>query len=140
MNNKERLEKLKQFQITGKNESVLYSHENFLLWIDNVAPLLKYDNQHYNNFINSARTASTRGLSSRSITQYLNIAKSVVNQAIIELESNITEAKPAQQPIKKEVTDKSSDWHNKPLGKIIIGVSIGFIILAITLIAKHFIK
>ncbi len=97
MNNKERLEKLKQFQITEKNESVLFSHKNLLSWIDNVSPLLKYDTQHYNNFVKSARTASTRGLSSKTITNYLDIAKSTVNQAIIELENDITEAEPVMQ-------------------------------------------
>jgi ankyrin repeat protein len=102
MNNKEHLEKLKQFQITEKNESVLYSHKNFLSWIDNVAPLLKYDTQHYNNFVKSARTASVRGLSSRAITYYLNIAKSIVNQAIIELENDITETKHTQQAKEKK--------------------------------------
>lgn len=140
MNNKERLGKLKQFQITEKNEPALYSHKVFLAWIDNVAPLLKYDTQHYNTFVNSAQIASTKGLSSRTITHYLNIAKSILDQAIIELENGITETKPTQQPIKKEITNKSSDWHNKPLGKIIIGIIISLIVLAITFITKYFIK
>lgn len=140
MNNKERLEKLKQFQITEKNESALYSHKVFLAWIDNVAPLLKHDIQHYNNFLNSAQTASTKGLSSRTITHYFDIAKSVVNQAIIELENDITEAKPAQQTINKKESNKSNEWHNKPFGKITIGVIIGVILIIIGFVINHCFK
>jgi hypothetical protein len=88
MDNKERLQKLKKLQITDKNESFLRNHKVLLAWIDKVAPLLKYDPQHYETFINSARTASMP-LSSKTITSYLNVAKSTVNQAIIELENNI---------------------------------------------------
>jgi hypothetical protein len=98
MDNAERLQKLKQLQVTDKNRDALRSHDVLLAWIDKVAPLLKYDPQHYDTFINSARTASVP-LSSKSITHYLNIAISTVNQAIIELENGLmTETNIATNP------------------------------------------
>lgn len=42
-----------------------------------------------------------------------------------------------QQTIEKKISNKGSDWHNKPLGKIIIGVIIGVIILIFGLIITH---
>jgi len=119
MDNQERLQKLKLLQITDKNKSALRSHEVLLAWIDKVAPLLKYDPQHYNTFVNSARTASMP-LSSRTITHYLNIAKSTVNQAIIELENNIMPNK-APDPTTDNAKSKH-DWYKKPLGLVAIGV------------------
>lgn len=138
MDNKERLEKLKQLQITKENELTLRSHKNLLSWIDNVAPLLKYDIQHYNNFIQSARTASAH-LSSRTITHYLNIAKSIVNQAIVELENKIES--PTPNPMPNPTTNESEtkhNWHNKPLGKIAIGVIIIIIAAIVIWIIKHY--
>jgi len=138
MDNKERLEKLKQLQITKANESALYSHKALLAWIDNVAPLLKYDTQHYNTFVSSARTASAR-LSSRTITYYLNIAKSTVNQAIIELENNINLRNPNNTT--KPSTDIAHDkhnWHEKPLGKIAIGIIITILSLFVIWIINHY--
>ena len=157
MNNIEHLEKLKQFQITEENESVLSSHEYLLAWIDNVAPLLKYDTQHHDTFIDSARTASTPGLSPRTITQFLNIAKSTVNQAIIELENDITEDKLKQQTTEEKVNNmepklkeaerkylskqlERATWFKKHLVKIIVGVVIGIIVgvIVVSVIIPHF--
>ncbi len=138
MDNKERLAKLKKFQITGTKGEIFKYHKYLLLWIDNVAPLLKYDIQHYDNFLNSARTASTPGLSSRTITQYLNIAKSVVNQAIIELESDITETKPALQTLKEKEEKSYSYWYQNPYGIVILMVIAGLIIYGIQTLITHF--
>jgi hypothetical protein len=121
MDNKERLQQLKKLQITDKNESALRSHKVLLAWIDNVAPLLKYNPQHYKAFINSARTASMP-LSSKTITNYLNVAKSTVNQAIIELENNLVPNE-ASNPTAYIANTQHNPW-KLTLKKIAIGVII----------------
>ncbi|MBN4054825.1 hypothetical protein JYT87_03860 [Nitrospira defluvii] len=138
MNNKERLTTLKKFQVTEKNEPALREHKVFLAWIDKVAPLLKYDTNHYNIFLNAAQTASTHGLSSHTITQYFNIAKSTLNQAIYELEQGITETEPTQQTSKKKISNKGPNWHDKPFGKIVIAVIAGIILLIIKFMIGQF--
>ena len=61
-----------------------------------------------------------------------------------ELEQKELKPKPntkvRQQTIKKKISNKSSDWHNKPWGKITIGVIIGIIIIVIGIIINHYIK
>jgi hypothetical protein len=139
MDNKERLQKLRLLQITHKNESALHSREVLLLWIDKVAPLLKYNPQHYETFLNSSRTASMP-LSSQTITHFLDIAKSTVNQAIIELENNIDLPKiPEEAPNpSRNNPDDIHNWYEKPLGKIAIGVII-FVLGIITIwVINHY--
>lgn len=137
MNNNEILQSLNELQITKDNESLFYKHEYVLKWIDDVAPLLKYNNEHYSTFMNAANIVKVPRISSRTAIPCLNIMKSAVNRAIIELESDITETKPTRQTIRKEVTNKGRDWDNKPYGKIIIGVIIGIILLITGLIFKY---
>ncbi|MBU2623873.1 MAG: hypothetical protein KKD92_16310 [Proteobacteria bacterium] len=99
MNSKEHLEQLRSLQITDKNEVIFHKHASLLKWIDNVAPLLKYNNEHYSLFMDAALKVSVPGISSRTAIPCLNIMKSVVNRAIIELENDI---KPPKTQPKKE--------------------------------------
>lgn len=89
MNSKEHLEQLRSLQITDKNEVIFHKHTSLLKWIDNVAPLLKYNNEHYSLFMDAALKVSVPGISSLTGIPCLNIMKSVVNRAIIELENDI---------------------------------------------------
>lgn len=89
MNNKELIDQLKKLQITNENEHAIFSDYKLLrLWIDKAAPLLKYNNEHYVSFMNSANRC-VQGISSRTATPCLNNMKSVINRAIIELENDI---------------------------------------------------
>ncbi len=99
MDIKENLQQLKKLQITDKNETLVFSkHAILLKWIDKVAPLLKYNNEHYRLFMDAALRVSIPGISSRTADPCLNIMKGVVNRAITELENDIT----SPQDTKKE--------------------------------------
>ena len=54
-----------------------------------------------------------------------------------ELERN---TKKSQQTRDEKISNKSSNWHNKPLGKIVIGVITALIVLAIVFVIKYFTK
>ena len=52
----------------------------------------------------------------------------------------MTEAKHTLNTIEKKISNKSNNWHNKPLGKITIGVIIGVIVIIIGIVINHYIK
>ncbi|MDH5561569.1 MAG: hypothetical protein OEY59_12030 [Deltaproteobacteria bacterium] len=145
MDNKERLKELKVLQITDKNERTTFGkHELLMSWVDNVAPLLKYSNEHYTLFMDAASKVSVpRRVSSRTAIPCLNIMKSVVNRAIIELENNI------ESPTKPATSDKTTNPPDAkaPHGKskksislinIAEGVIIGALMLCIGWILFHY--
>ena len=91
-------------------------------WIDNAAPLLRYDGNHYNNFMEHAEYVRVTGLSADLIMAHLNPMIGIVNQAITELENNI---EPEQQVDRdSNGTNNDSKWYQKPTGIIGIGVFI----------------
>lgn len=89
MDKEEILQQLKKFQITGTKGEIFKTHKYLLSWIDKVAPLLKYSNEHYSTFMNAANKVMIPGISSQTGVPCLNIMKSTVNRAIIELENDI---------------------------------------------------
>ena len=140
MNNNERLQELKVLQITEKNEQAIFSKHNLLMsWVDHVAPLLKYNNEHYSLFMDAALKVSVPGISSRTAIPCLNIMKSVVNRAIIELENNINLPMPngTTKPA-TNITNDKHNWHEKPLGKIAIGILIAILSLFVIWIINHY--
>lgn len=90
MDTKERLEFLKQLQITVPNEIAFKKHDSLLSWINKVAPLLKYDDEHYSLFRDAALKVSIPNISSQTAIPCLNIMRGVVDRAITELEHNLT--------------------------------------------------
>lgn len=58
--------------------------------------------------------------------------------AKIELENDITEAKPTFKSFKKKENKSNSHWYQKPQGIIILTVASGLIIYAIKLLVAHF--
>ena len=110
MNTKEQLEKLKQLQITDANESIFLKHKTLLEWIDKVAPLLKYNNEHYSLFMNTALKVSIPNISSHTAIPCLNIMKSVVNRAITELENDIKSPQDAKKDTLKYPDKITLKW------------------------------
>ena len=97
MNTKEHIELLKELQTTARTEGMFRKHESLLAWIDKVAPLLKYSNEHYSLFMDAALKVSAPGISTRTGIPCLNIMRSVVNRVIIELENNIASPQAIKQ-------------------------------------------
>ena len=97
MNREERLERLRKLRIDRTGEHYFKSHYECLEWIDKVAPLLKYDQQHYNNFQSNAVFARVKDLSAARILKHLDVMISIVNQAIAELEMS-SDSAPVPKP------------------------------------------
>ena len=142
MDNKERLLKLKKLKIERDNGPLFKSSDECMEWIDNVAPLLKYDVNHYETFSSNAQFVRVTTLSADRLMSHLNPMIGVVNQAIIELENNIkspqivpsptpdpTENSTEPNTIPETTPNPSSDstnhiydWYKKPLGIITLGI------------------
>lgn len=98
MDNSERLQKLKSLKIVRREDKSLFKTANdCMTWIDNVAPLLKYDEDHYNNFLDHAAIARITSLSAGTLMPHLNAMVGIVDQTIIELENNITSPHTSKQ-------------------------------------------
>ncbi len=68
--------------------------------------------------------------------EYIDIAITFAGEDHLSLFN--TKPQPTNNTVNKEISHKGSEWHNKPLGKIIIGVAVGIIILIVTFALKHF--
>lgn len=142
MDNKERLQKLKQLKVARKENVPLFKTSNECLeWIDNVAPLLKYDGNHYAVFMNNAQYVRITTLSSDRLMIHLNPMIGTVNQAIIELENKIESPIPNTAP--NPATDEAKN--KKPPGGISLNhfaFGVGIIIFAAIFIwvVKHYLS
>ncbi|MCX5808205.1 MAG: hypothetical protein NTX36_02325 [Proteobacteria bacterium] len=131
MNNKERLKKLKELKIERRESGSFFkSADDCMIWIDNVAPLLKYDEDHYNNFLNHAKVVRITQLSAQTLMPHINSMVGIVNQAIIELENKIEI--PGFKTVKKV-------WHDGFWGKVLVSVVAGIILIGITFLINRFI-
>jgi hypothetical protein len=110
MTTKEHIELLKELQTTARSEGAFRKHESVLAWIDTVAPLLKYDDEHYELFMDAALKVSIPNISSHTAIPCLNIMKSVVNRAIIELENDITSPQAPKQEALKYPDKMTLKW------------------------------
>src|SRR3989304_1277974 len=110
MNNKDRLKRLKELKIEQHDGPLFNSSNDCMVWIDNVAPLLKYDKSHYDEFLDHAQYVRITVLSSATIMPHLNAMIGIVNQAVIELENKIEI--PGLRAIKKV-------WHDGFWGEVL---------------------
>ena len=101
-----------------------------MAWIDNVAPLLKYDQDHYTEFLGHAQYVRITSLSATTIMPHLNSMIGIVNQAVIELENKIE--MPGFKTIKKV-------WHDGFWGKVLVSVIAGVILIFIAFLINTFI-
>ena len=86
MNNKELLEALKKTQLVGSKDEISKEHGALAHWVSRVAPLLTDSNEYYTTFMNAAGKAMARTSTDATI-ENINIMKSTVDSAIVELES-----------------------------------------------------
>lgn len=145
MEKDEHLSKLKLLKIERGNGALFSSADECMQWIDNVLPLLKYDQNHYADFYNHSQYVRITSLSADTLMAHLNPMIGIVSQAIIELENNIespAEIVPTHNPAANFSIDKSKNahsWHEMPFGKIAIGVVTAIIgACALYLISTHF--
>ena len=130
MKNKERLRRLKELKIERREGALFKSANDCMVWIDNVAPLLKYDQQHYSNFLAHAQYVRVTTLSADLIMSHLNSMIGIVDQAVIELENRIE--LPGFGALMKV-------WHDSFWGRVFVSVVAGIILIFVGYLMNKFI-
>jgi hypothetical protein len=130
MKNKERLRRLKELKIERREGALFKSANDCMIWIDNVTPLLKYDQEHYGNFLAHAQYVRVTTLSADLIMSHLNSMIGIIDQAVIELENKIE--LPAFGAFRKV-------WHDSFWGKVLISVVAGIILIFAAYLINKFI-
>jgi hypothetical protein len=120
MKNRERLRRLKELKIERREGALFKSANDCMVWIDEVAPLLKYDQDHYRDFLAHAQYVRIPTLSADLIMSHLNPMIGIVDQAVFELENRIG---PPGFGVFKKV------WQDSFWGKVLISVVAGIILI-----------
>ncbi|MDP3048956.1 MAG: hypothetical protein Q8N12_05935 [Thermodesulfovibrionales bacterium] len=90
MTNEEIKDQLKQLLNIKEFSEGFKSQQDCIDWSNKVAPLLKFNEEHYQTFREAAHRINVIGLSMKFQDSNLNIMKSAATQALIELENNST--------------------------------------------------
>ncbi|KFI23713.1 hypothetical protein HW44_02260 [Nitrosococcus oceani] len=122
MNREERIARLKELRVERREGPLFQSANDCMQWIDNVAPLLRYDRNHYDNFMGHAEYVRVTNLSADLLMAHLNPMIGIVNQAIGELENDFEPEHDVETKV--VVTSNDHQWYQKPTGLIAIGVII----------------
>ena len=87
MDNSERLKRLKKR--LQEFDASFESQEARVAWVAQTAPLLNFNDRYHQSFAHSAQCMDIRSLPSYTIVRHTNSMKSVVLQAISELEHGL---------------------------------------------------
>ena len=139
MTKNERLKKLKELQVIRKDGPLFKSANDCMHWIDNVAPLLKYDQRLYYEFLEHAKIVRITSLTVTTLMPHLNAMLGIVNQAIVEIENDIEPIKENLSEEPNKITAEKKNWQRSPLYYIAVGVIIFMLgAFLVYLIKKHF--
>lgn len=129
-----RLKKLKE--LSQSAEKGFPSHSEFYDWASSVVPLLTYNESHYENFQESLRILQIPTISTLTTIPHFNNMKSIIKQAIIELEHNLIKPNITSEPT---ANPNNSQWYQKPIGIIFLTAIASVLgVLIIFLIKRHF--
>lgn len=125
MTNEEIKDQLRQLLSAKELSEGFKSQQDCIDWSNKVAPLLKFNEEHYQTFREAAHRINVIGLSMKFQDSNLNIMKSTATQALIELESNIASV-PNEEPAVTHVEKITLSylWHNAPVSFWVQVVSI----------------
>lgn len=145
MDTVERLSKLKKLKIERHDGPLFKSPNDCMKWIDDILPLLKYDQQHYEDFYNHSQYVRITSLSSGTLMAHLDPMIGIVSQAITEIENNIDSPREvvAVHDATANPADKEPPALNKKKSISLTNIAeriIGGLLLAclLYLIATHF--
>jgi len=86
-----RLTAIKAIWQSGYASKGFKSHEAFLEWQAQIAPLLNFNDFYYSNFQEFASKVHVKGLSTGMYEYLLSVLDSLVGQAVAELEHRLTQ-------------------------------------------------
>ena len=128
---------LKAHRLDLSGGPVWNSHQECIDWTNKVAPLLRYNPEHYEQFMASRKVMLPEHISNALRMTHIRQMSGIVDQAILELENEI-EPNHAPDPANaKSKDDVEPGWHRATWGKILlraIYVVMGFTLI---LLMKH---
>lgn len=119
-------------------------------WIDNVLPLLKYDQNHYDDFYYHAQYVRITSLSADTLMAHLNHMIGIVSQAVTELENNISSPveivpvhNPAENPPNEKIKNTGENQNSlniwqRPIGATWLVAAGGTLVLMVGYIFRHY--
>lgn len=115
MNNQEILNQLKQLLSIKELSEGFKTQQDCIDWSNNVAPLLKFNEEHYQAFKDRCSIINTIGLPGQLQGSALNQMISIAKQAFLELEYNLHSSSSDVTPLSlpQKIT-LSWLWHNVP--------------------------
>jgi hypothetical protein len=91
MDRAELLEKLRTLQVDRSKSPLFQSQQDCLNWADQVAPLLKFNTQYHDAFMEAYSVISVGVFSATTLMTHVNRMIGTLNQAIGELEQNLND-------------------------------------------------
>lgn len=128
MNNVERLEKLRTS--LREFDARFPTQEACVHWAAQTAPLLNFNRFYYQSFQNSATFINFTGLSSYTLDPQLNNMRSMVVQAITELENGLTPSKKTEEKRVEYPARITAKWLNDHVPFHFWGWAIGILAAA----------
>ncbi|MBI1887994.1 MAG: hypothetical protein HYS19_06430 [Nitrosomonadales bacterium] len=132
------LAELRKLQHQRSESSPFANHVEFHTWADKVLPLLSFDPKlqgRFKSMVSATKSARLFEIKQQEI-ENINSAIGMLNQAITSLEVVSvphTAGNPTASP-----SNAIKEWHEKPIGKVGIGLAIAIIaFLAVYVIKSH---
>ncbi len=140
MDKAEHSSKLKSLNIERGNGALFSSSDECMQWIDNVLPLLKYDQQHYVDFYNHSQYVRLASLSATTLMSHLNPMIGIVNQAITELENNIESSSQPRADVvpSQSASNSPHHWYQRPIGNIGLTVIGGVLVILVVYLIRQY--
>jgi hypothetical protein len=140
MDNTQRLALLKAHKLNLSGGAVFEGHQHCVEWVNRVAPLLRYDDEHHQEFMQHAQVMLPEQISVARRMTHIRALAGIVDRAIIELENGIVTQR-AEDKTPKESNGKANpiepSWHKSTFGKILLEVGISLIIILIIFAIEH---
>lgn len=127
MTKQEIIEQLNPLLSIEELEAGFESQQDCIRWANKVAPLLKFDTKHYDDFQDRLRQINIIGLSQQLQGSNLNIMISTARQALVELENDIS------APIADSQTNGLEKSRNSWLKPLVIAIAGGLVVAAISI-------
>ena len=141
MDKAEHLSKLKALKIERSKGALFASSDECMQWIDNVLPLLKYDQQHYMDFYNHSQYVRLTSLSATTLMSHLEPMIGIVHQAITELQNNIESSQTRADNVvpTQSASPTPHHWYQRPIGIIGLTVIGGVLVILVVYLIKQYI-
>ena len=137
MDHTRRLALLKAHKLDLGDGPVFDNHSHCVDWVNKVAPLLKYDDEHYQEFMGHAQVMMPEHISVNQRMTSIRSLAGIVDRAVIELENKIEPNHAADPTSSKPDEGVEPGWHKTTWGKTILRVIYVVATLGVLFLIKY---